>query len=397
MYEDPDRHLGELIDCLMQSARPVGLFLGAGCPCAVKTSGGEALIPDIAGLTKSVAVAIKSSPHEDAWKALQATCAEDGDSDQNIEKLLDRIRGLSSYAGAGSVRGLSRSQLEGLEKAICAKIVEVAKADLPDSDNPYHSLSVWVSSTKRTDPVEIFTTNYDLLTEQAFERNQTPFFDGFVGSRRPFFDVESVANEVLPVRWTRLWKIHGSVNWQRDRLRREIYRSEVGDSVVIHPSNLKYDESRKLPYLALMDRLRRFLRLGQSVLVCSGYSFRDQHINEAIVDSLGSNPAAMVFGLMYGEMDQYKEAKSLARRSANLRLYAQDACAIGSRIAEWREAKSQPDSMFPAGVIDWTEIPGTSSRWKPKVQIGDFRRLGDILDYVSQGRQLTNIIAATSL
>lgn len=36
----------------------------------------------------------------------------------------------------------------------------------------------WISGTGREHPVEIFTTNYDLLFEQALERTHVPFFDG---------------------------------------------------------------------------------------------------------------------------------------------------------------------------------------------------------------------------
>ncbi len=61
--------------------------------------------------------------------------------------------------------------------------------------------------------MEIFTTNYDLLFEQALERTRVPFFDGFSGASEPFFDPSSVASNDLPARWTRLWKLHGSLGW----------------------------------------------------------------------------------------------------------------------------------------------------------------------------------------
>lgn len=386
MSEDAERHLGEFVDCLMQAARPTGLLLGAGCPCSVRNPTGTALIPDIAGLTVSAAAALHASPHGAAWDALVMTCTEDGELTPTIEQMLDRIRGLKSYAGAATIRGLTRAHLETLELTISSHIVAVASVDLPAPPSPYHALALWTKANTRLSPVEIFTTNYDLLIEQGLEGANVPVFDGFVGSCRPFFDVESVSNDSLPSRWARLWKIHGSVNWQHDKKRKEIYRSVGGTTAVIHPSHLKYDESRKLPYLALIDRLRRFVRSGQPILITCGYSFRDQHINEVIIDALSANPAAIVFGLLFGDMDQYPDAQSLAARATNLRLYASDSCIVGGSRSDWLGHKAKPEEKFPPGIIEWIST-GAPPIWQPKVHCGDFLRLGDLLYFVTQGRQ----------
>jgi hypothetical protein len=69
----------------------------------------------------------------------------------------------------------------------------------------------WVGGTNRECAVEIFTPNYDLLFEEAFERAGFPYFDGFTGGHAPFFDPPSIADDVLPARWSRLWKLHGSL------------------------------------------------------------------------------------------------------------------------------------------------------------------------------------------
>ena len=72
--------------------------------------------------------------------------------------------------------------------------------------------------TNRNYVKEIFTTNYDLLLEKAMEHNHVPYFDGFVGSYEPFFWSESIEKTVshndLTFNWIRLWKIHGSLNWE---------------------------------------------------------------------------------------------------------------------------------------------------------------------------------------
>ncbi|KAG1180804.1 hypothetical protein G6F35_016104 [Rhizopus arrhizus] len=51
--------------------------------------------------------------------------------------------------------------------------------------------------------------------EQALEESSAPYFDGFIGARKAFFDLGAVEDEgLLPPRGTRLWKIHGSLNWR---------------------------------------------------------------------------------------------------------------------------------------------------------------------------------------
>ena len=54
--QDPKRQVGYLQQCLSSNKKPLGLFLGAGCPMAVRVGaeGKSPLIPDIAGITKMV-------------------------------------------------------------------------------------------------------------------------------------------------------------------------------------------------------------------------------------------------------------------------------------------------------------------------------------------------------
>lgn len=111
--------------------------------------------------------------------------------------------------------------------------------------------------------------------EQAFEAYKIPYFDGFIGARQAFFDLASMENDELPSRWGRLWKVHGSVNWWRTK-RDDVVRRDSGAAMLpgerqmIYPSHLKYDQSRRMPYLAMLDRLRAFLSRGQAVLVTCG-------------------------------------------------------------------------------------------------------------------------------
>jgi hypothetical protein len=54
--QDPHKQVGYLQQCLSSDKRPLGLFLGGGCPMAIRTGGenGPPLITDIDGITKPV-------------------------------------------------------------------------------------------------------------------------------------------------------------------------------------------------------------------------------------------------------------------------------------------------------------------------------------------------------
>ena len=147
-----------------------------------------------------------------------------------------------------------------------------------------------VSTKPVSAPVEVFTTNYDLLTEQALERFRIPYFDGFSGSKEAFLDTHSIDHDELPPRWARLWKVHGSINWAVNGAKQVCRVSACTGKCIIQPSHLKYDESRKMPYLAMVDRLRAFVRKPSSVLVVCGYSFRDEHLNACLLEGLTGSP-----------------------------------------------------------------------------------------------------------
>jgi hypothetical protein len=191
----------------------------------------------------------------------------------------------------------------------------------------------------RRSAVELFTTNYDVLLEQALEDRELPFFDGFVGSRNPFFDLRAIEDDSIPPRWTRLWKIHGCLTWilkSDGRVVRSQRAGTAGEGLLIHPSELKYDQSRRMPYLAMIDRLRAFLRRPSAFLVTVGYGYRDEHLNEVIVQGLRGNPNAAAFGLLYRNLNDEAGALELTVRAPlNLTLLARDRGCVRAEVGEW--------------------------------------------------------------
>lgn len=281
-----------------------------------------------------------------------------------------------------------------LEKCICSEIVRRIDVQLNGSLTPYHKLGSWIRSIDRKVAIELFTTNYDLLMEQALEDLELPYFDGFVGSRRSFFDLKAVEEGLIPNHWSRLWKIHGSINWYQEKidLERKVYRSsEVKDdtSHLIYPSHLKYEESRKMPYLALIDQLNRFIRHKSSFLILSGYSFNDGHLNDTIVNALKANPTAMVLGLLHGDyynddgegevVESYPNAYRLAEKQHNLNVWTFDKAIIGTNLGEWKRLPNEDDEdpdilSFISKTEPIGEDPGHT-----EIKLGDFAVFSEFL------------------
>jgi hypothetical protein len=358
---------------------PIAFLLGAGCPLSIRIPPSNSpLIPDIAGLTKHICEELaKIAPSSDHFDLIKAHLTQDGCDKATIEDMLTHIRTLMQAAGKDKARGLTSEQLRMLDEEIC-KLIDVAvRKRLPNSATPYHKLASWVNAIARKSPIEVFTTNYDLLMEQAFEEQGIPYFDGFVGSDRTFFDPPSMELEDLPPRWSRLWKLHGSINWRQHKTTRVVSRGEIvvkDERRLIHPSHLKYDESRRMPYLAMMDRLRAFMRRSPAVLICCGYSFSDQHINEVLVQGLQGNPSAVSFALMYSDLEAYPHAIACATRRTNLCILARDEAVIGCQRGKW----SVPaDAVTFASSISVKSDPATGA--SAEFLLGDFEKFAAFL------------------
>jgi len=308
--------------------------------------GAEPLIPDVRGLTDKIEASLAGNAD---YQKLTKQFLEDGAVGYTVEDALSRVRLLTRVAGKGGVRGLSEAELVLLETTICGEISKVVRVQLPDEQTAYHHLVDWLGAIPRTKAPEIFTTNYDLLMEQALEDRRIPFFDGFVGCRSPFFDLRAIEDEELPPRWIRLWKLHGSINWKyvTDGLVcRNFPISTSAEGVLIHPSELKYDQSRRMPYLAMLDRLRHFLKQSSAFLVTVGYSFADQHVNELLIQGLRANPTAACFGLLYKTLAEEKAAHNLSKNvPTNVNIVARDAGVIRGVEEKW-----QPDPSAAPGT-----------------------------------------------
>lgn len=384
----PYRQAGMIQAALSPDKMRTGFLIGAGCPASIRTpaaaGGTSPLMPDIAGLTSEVRKRVESdSEYEKAFAVtLERINVVNGGS-PNIEELLSCVRAIHEVAGPSGIDGVAKEDFAKLDKRICELTTDAVAARLPDENTPYHQLASWIGGIRRNQPIEVFTPNYDLLMEQALEERRVPYFDGFIGGDRTFFDLASIEQDSLPTRWARLWKLHGSVNWwrtKRGEIQRRMRISDVDDRQMIYPSHLKYDESRRMPYLAMLDRLRSFLSRGQAVLITCGYSFNDQHLNEVILEGLNGNATAICFGLLYGELSSSVEAIARAKKQANLSVLAVDGAVIGTIQKEWQVGDKSEHPLHGIAVKNGPLAGRTSCPdERNKFLLGDFAAFGRFL------------------
>ena len=392
----PYRRTTDLLQRLAPGRMRIGFFVGAGCPLAIRVPDGngetQPLIPEIVGLTKLVKKNLDTYKDlkdiaQTAWSRVAARDIEL----PTVEDILSHIRTLKSICGSTGIDGFTPDQIINLDRTICNCVRGLVSVSLPNADNPYHILASWIQAIPRDKPVEIFTTNYDLLLEQALEEQRVPYFDGFVGSDSAFLDLESMAEDDLPPRWARLWKIHGSINWwmtTKNNIRRSRDHVE-GEQLLIYPSHLKYDQSRQMPYYAMLDRLRVFLRSDQCILLTCGYSFNDEHINAYIGQGLAGNPNAACYGMLFNDRCYAPKAVELAKRHANLTLLATDGAVIGTVERDWHTDFNDGNPAFSVAVAkdlpSWrTSAPMDRCKWC----LGDFAALGQFLGHQLSTRDI---------
>jgi hypothetical protein len=334
--------MADLRQLLSQGRKRMGLLVGAGAPLAIRTdtSGklddkGTPLIPGVDSLTSQSVAALAGTEATAVAAIIQSLKDDPKITSVNIETILSRVRLLQNALGNSAVNGLDGPGHEKLGKNICKAIGSLVGAHLPKDRCAYNELVSWISGTQRPYPIEIFTTNYDLLFEEAFEKAHAPYYDGFSGGHEPFFDPATVSGDELPARWSRLWKIHGSLGWKLSD--NGVVRSGGREAnQLVYPDHLKYDLTQKQPYSSLFERLKSFLLTPDTLLMTTGFSFRDSHICAVLDEALAMNANSSVFAFQYGTLEAEEPAIQMALSRPNFSVFASDGAVINGVKAKWQ-------------------------------------------------------------
>lgn len=416
---DPREHVRGIHQILISDKKRIGFLFGAGSSLATGVPG--IYVPAIEEMTR-VVIAKVATQSADCASAIEEIRAENNahNGSFNIESLLSSIEAKRAVIGTGRLNGLDGpgfAELATYVKAEVLRLVSVHESlQMDDRKNLAHArLANWIEKARRRFPAEIFTTNYDYLFEIALEGSGIPYFDGFSGSFEPFFCPEAVEDTDTYIHLVKLWKMHGSLGWTYRGFDKAVIRDKTAatDSILIYPSHLKYNTSKKQPYVGLIDRLCAFLQQDDAVLFTCGYSFCDHHINERIVTSLrrgaNSHVIAMYFDEIldghnnrsFGLADGENIVRIMATRetSGKMSAYGIRHAVIGGKFGKWRltDEPKLNDSIRISQYFDEDAATPSSEagerkgdeRWEGtgRFLLPDFRILAEFLNDLSSSHE----------
>tara|TARA_R110002012_G_scaffold99170_1_gene237079 strand:- start:2364 stop:3830 length:1467 start_codon:yes stop_codon:yes gene_type:complete len=183
----------------------------------------------------------------------------------------------------------------------------------------------------------IFTANYDLAFEYAFDKLGVHYIDGFSGFHKRYFKPETFEYDIFyPGSTTsgkvqriekvvRYYKLHGSLSWVNSESRdaNNLYGIEEKPlelieslkkkgEIIIYPSAIKKSYTLDLPYSELFRQFASTITQSQSVLVTVGYAFADDHFNDIIYQALSNPTFTLIVVDFKGTQSEYiKNLKEL--------------------------------------------------------------------------------------
>lgn len=256
---------------------------------------------------------------------------------ERVHKLIDSLKGslfkiCDVHERATSQRDLARIEEKGFKDAFASdKYIFHEKF-----------LKSLMQRPLNLQRANIFTSNYDLAFEYAFDNLGIKYIDGFSGFHHRYFKPETFNYDVFyPGSTTagkvqriekvvRYFKLHGSISWVSDNERSssniygieempiELIKRKAKDggegfsygNLMVYPTAVKKSYTLDLPYSELFRHFAYCTSQPQSVLFTVGYSFCDEHFNDIIYQAL-SNPSFTLIIVDYNGSQKSAEIKRL--------------------------------------------------------------------------------------
>jgi hypothetical protein len=218
---------------------------------------------------------------------------------QNIEQLLSRLLGTLEY---GNIDDTDRALIETFTKEAEAKIVELTSFANSSSDLSAHRefLRRLGRRPLKQHRTKLFTTNYDRCFEIAASSSGLVVLDGFSFSQPSVYDAsffsydlvrrgdDGAATGFLPNLF-HLYKLHGSIDWDRTPTGSIIRSEKPANPLVIFPRDNKYQASYESPFIDMIASFQMTLKQPKTALICIGFGFNDSHLTEPIRSALRTN------------------------------------------------------------------------------------------------------------
>jgi len=235
-----------------------------------------------------------------------------------------------------------------------------------------------------TKQVNLFSTNIDLFMEKALEETGLEFNDGFKGRLNPTYDLSNFQksysktsshyDNVSEIPVFNLLKVHGSINWKKNKddmivhssflsqvkkIKEELkeipntsflnfsdkttypelfeqavkkeetinykkFLDEYDKLLIINPTKEKFQRTVfDEQFYELLRIYANILEKENSLLFVMGFSFADQHIKHITIRAADSNPTLQIIIFAYEANDVNKIKKELGRFKNN-NIYVMD-------------------------------------------------------------------------
>lgn len=222
---------------------------------------------------------------------LEASLNKISQADASAEKIIVKIR--------QSVTKLFRSKSKDIERAILCE---------PFSLDKYPLLRLlqylYNGAPQHTMAVDVITTNYDYLIEILCDLAKLPITTGFIGYRIKHFDSTYLTRPIYrmrlitakgkykaaydPVRFIRILKPHGSINWYIDGGKpiENSLNHDIDEAAIVVPGPFKY---RETTVCSLFDEIRAIMNdilKDARAVFTYGFGFNDDHLQRVIEDKL---------------------------------------------------------------------------------------------------------------
>lgn len=230
---------------------------------------------------------------------------------------------------------------------------DTQKSELKKTKNSYDKfLRFWAETISKRSlhivnkQVNIFTTNFDQFIEDACERLNIPYNDGFTGQIKPVFSVANFNkiqkykslqfDNTSDIPLFNIIKLHGSISWAVED-GKIVYSdgSHIADDLdgkngtdfsagyekvaVINPNAEKHFETvLDTNYASMLRKFTLELEKENSVLLIFGFSLEDKHIRNLLYGVMKSNPTLVV---IYFSYSKYDETQDKLEEGKNSNLY----------------------------------------------------------------------------
>jgi len=278
--------LPTILPNITHSLEGTGFLFGAG-------TSAEAGYPMMSGLTRKVVGGLKPDERTVLDEVLKAvgSAYDDKAATPNIEELADLV-----IAHAINSKDARCATLETkFRELVVQEILSVKNPSLDNHVQLFRALSKRTFGRPCT--VWIFTTNYDLLFEVAAAKAGVLVENGFSGCTERFFNpgqFRATSGEVAGSRFTpnnqltvKLVKLHGSISWTSEAgqilERHPEALTGAANRIMVLPRRKKVMETLAPPHEMLFACMSRVLGGECKYLLCCGFSFGDEQINQHLV------------------------------------------------------------------------------------------------------------------